>query len=87
MQIDLDLYNYCNNIEDNYYDLYGDQQDSDRFEKTFEDFDVRTNIQKKHPNTAINSINIKEELDMDIDSEGNIQILLKIYSFFCQPEI
>ena len=72
MQFDLDLFNFCNSIEDNYIDLYGDQQDSDRFEKTFEDFDVRTNIQKKHPNTAINSINIKEELDMDIDSEGNI---------------
>ena len=72
MQFDLDLFNFCNSIEDNYIDLYGDQQDSDRFEKTFEDFDVRTNIQKKHPNTAINSINIIEELDMDIDSEGNI---------------
>ena len=72
MQIDFDQFNFCNSIEDNYFDIYEDQQDSDRFEKTYEDFDVRTNNQKKYPYTTINSINIKEELDMAIDSEGNI---------------
>ena len=74
MEFDFELFNCQNSVEDNYFDVYEDQQDqqdSDRF-KSFQIFDdVKTNIQKKHPYTTINNINIKEELDMATDSEGN----------------
>lgn len=81
MQFDFDIYNYFNNGDDNYFDIYEEPQNPDKFQREIEEFDIKTNTQKKHPYTTIDKNNITKNLDMASDSEGNTQIF-SIYILF-----